>query len=121
MSLRVPRSNFRTLFLHSKVLSHLTSRSLASYLSTLESIIPGENGSKSGDYDRKAEMIDSDLLDISDRSSQIRSEQKIEIASIIAEATAEFFEKKDKFLKNLIRENFAFCKIKIERAINVNT
>jgi hypothetical protein len=125
--LGTPKSNFRTLFLHSKALSHLTCRSVAHYLSSLESNVTRKNGGKGKSHGGNTEiMMDDDVLDISDRSSRIRSEQKIEIASIIAEATNEFFDKKGKLVKDLVHEHFPLCKKKIDRAIkklnaNANT
>ena len=61
------------------------------------------------------EILVDDVPDFSDRSSRIRSEQKIEIASIIAEATNEFFDKKGKLVRDLIDEVFLSHGVKMER------
>ena len=113
---RKPKADFRTLFLHSKLLSHLSCRSVAYYLSNLESSLVDKNNNGHKDNSGNSEMLAHDSVpDFSDRSSRIRSEKKIEIASIIAEAANEFFDKKCKLVRDLIDEELSTSKLMIER------
>ena len=102
---RSSKSSPRTMFLHSKELSHLSCRSLAQYISCMESNLKSETSSNGKTED--GNNGDDEIFETSEVSSRIRGEQKVEIASIIAEAKNEFFEKKSKLVKDLINEQFA--------------
>lgn len=115
MPSRKPNVDFHSLFLHSKALSHLSCRSLAYYLSSLESSLMDKRSDGCRRKNGNTEILVDDVPDFSDRSSRIRSEQKIEIASIIAEATNEFFDKKGKLVRDLIDEVFLSHGVKMER------